>query len=263
MTENSREVVLLQNMWQFLEFLEKRPAKLTQTKNLTLKWLDDFSKATGILGTVDENGFKRMNQQEWPEVDIAAVIAELAKLTMNRKGIKIITKKGRDYLAKDISSRTNILFDAYWNRLDWRYIFPYGEEDKNAAYYLQKAREYALGVLQDLDRTHNRGRIDFLGFSEILRKPLGLTLINHLGQDLPERVRACIRQVIIEMFEQLGLFDCFYDIEKKQYRSKEWEHKELKSFQITETGRRIISENYGENIPDRIMPLIRTNFCWN
>ena len=262
MTIDFREVVLLKIMRLFLEYLKNNPAKLTQTKNLTLKWLDDFSKVTGILGTVDENGFKRMNQQEWPEVDIAAVIAELAKLTMNRKGSKLITKKGREYLVKDISNQTNILFDTYWNLLDWRYIFPYGE-DKNAAFYLQRAREYILDMMRDLDRKHGKGKIDLFDFSEILRKTLGLTQINYLGQDLPERVRDCVRNVIVEMFEELGLVECFYEIEKRQYNDREWEHKELKSFQITEEGRRTIKTNYAENIPDRIMPFNMSNCNWN
>lgn|GEM_PF-5152916 len=240
-------------MRQFLEFLDKNPAKLTKTKNLTLKWLDEFSRATGILGTIDENGFKRHNQQEWPEVDIVAVLADIAKLTMNRKGVKIITKNGREYLNKDISGQINILFGTYWSRLDWRYLFPYGE-DKNAAYYLQNGREYILEVLRNFNLGCKGGQINFFDFSEILRQSLDLRMVNYLGEDLPDRIRDCVREVIVEMFEGLGLFECSYDIEIKQYGSRQLEHKKIKSFRITKEGRRIIGADRRENISGRIIP---------
>lgn len=263
MSENDNKPVLPANMRSFLEYLSKNPAKLTQTKNLSLKWLDEFSKATGILGTIDENGYKRHNQQEWPEVDIAAVLADIAKLTMNRKGVKIITTKGREYLKKDISGQTDILFGTYWNNLDWRYIFPYGEEEKNAAYYLQSGRGHVLAVLRDLDPGCKGGQIDLFDFSELLRQMLDLRMVNYLGQDLPDRVRDCVRQVIVEMFEELGLFECVYETKKEEYNGRFWEFKKIRSFRITKEGRRIIGADRSDNIPRGIMPFAIQHFGLN
>ena len=261
MSEDNKNAPLLKNMRLFLEFLSKNPAKLTQTKNLNLKWLNELSNVIEFPEYFKKYKILLRSQTEWREVDMVAVLAEVARFTTNRKNKKTITKYGREFLQKNIEDQTDWLFDVYWNRLNWRYIFPNGG-DINAACQLQKDRDYAMSLMFEKDKKNNEGQIDFMEFAEQLRASLGLTLINYFGQNLPHRVRDCVRQVIVEMFEKLGIIECFHETKTEMLNGREWKQTELKSFKFTSEGRRSLKAYKCDDSTGEIMPF-NTKFMWN
>ncbi|MBU0501689.1 MAG: hypothetical protein ABIH69_03390 [bacterium] len=79
---------------------------------------------------------------------------------------------------------------------------------------------------------------------QILEKPGNLTLkvfdlriINYLGNELPDRVRNCICDVLIELFWNFKLVE----IQGKQVDQNRLYHSELKAFRLTSLGQKVLS----------------------
>jgi len=96
-----------------LSYLEKSPAKLTTTGNLTLKVIDEIAGFIPIPPSYVEHNYSIKNQQEWGYLDLLVTLAEVARFTTKRKGKKHVSKRGREYLTAFKAEQFEDLFLAY------------------------------------------------------------------------------------------------------------------------------------------------------
>lgn len=227
-TEDS---ILFKDFVSFLSFLKGSPAPLTQTGNLGLKALALISEFIPQPPIFKEIGFSLRSESNWRYLEEIDVLAKIMSLTMRRKKRLILTRRGKDYLALPEAERYRRLFAAYWREINWAWLFPFGtDKGEPPAQRLQLNRDKALKEMLDFKK-NEAGWSDFESFAEHLRKTLDLKLINHLGEDLPERVQDCVRDLILRHFRWFGLVE--YDRPEDDIR---YDHKEVSSFRLTPRG---------------------------
>lgn len=196
-------VIFFQHFLAFLGLLKENRAKLTQTKKLSLKVMDQIAQFIPKPAHFTEEGPLR-TESEWWYLELIDILAEIMKLTANRKGYRLLAKKGRTYLQAPIEEQYFQLFQAYWERLNWGYLFNCSSDEP--AEILQMARESAARTLIGFDKDQAEF-VDFYEFAEFLRIDLDLKVINYLNEELPERARDRVRQVFIEPLELFGILE--------------------------------------------------------
>lgn len=223
------QVIFFQHFIAFLGFLKENRAKLTQTKKLSLKVMDRIAQFIPKPAHFTEEWPLR-TESEWWYLELIDILAEIMKLTANRKGHRLLAKKGRTYLQAPVEEQYLQLFQAYWERLNWAYLFNCSSD--GPAEILQMAREYVARTLTGFNKDQ-AGFIDFYEFAEFLRIDLDLKVINYLNEELPERARDCVRQVFIGPLELFGI------LELKEEKN-EYGYDKLKSFKLTDLGQGVL-----------------------
>ncbi len=149
MEDQIKQIIILQDLIKLLRFLENNEAKLTTTGNFNLKTIAEI----GIIIELPEH-FKEYpikSEYEWGYLEYLDVLGQLMKLTANRKHYRRLTKSGKEYLAKLPQEQFLLLFEAYWHKLNWAFLFPYSESDKdNPACHLWFSKELDLFRLTKL-----------------------------------------------------------------------------------------------------------------
>jgi hypothetical protein len=199
--------------------------------------LEKISKFIEYPRIVTEFGEKLHGEYEWPYLEQIEVLAQLLKLICNRKNERRLTRLGREYLALPTQKQYWELFIAYWQYLNWVYLFPSAVEDKdNPAWHLREAEDFVVREVQKYPKDVE-GWISFQDFAEYLRIELNLKLINYLGEDLPKRVHDCIKNVLLEPLHEFGIFDFKYE-KKKIFK---YEFDDMVAFKITQLGEIVIN----------------------
>lgn len=227
------QITILQNFIKLLRFIEGNDAKLTSTGNFNLKTIATIGEILELPEHFKEHPIK--SEFEWRELDYLDVLSQITKLAVNRNHFRRLTKHGQDFLKLQPQEQFLFLFRAYWEILNWDYLFPYTKNEKdNPACHLQRSRSFVLQTMWEKQK--NDGWIDFMEFAEYLRVSLNLKLINYRGDDLPYRIHDCIEEVIIEQFGKFGLLKVNYKIVKKF----EHDFQEIDSFRLTDLGKRVV-----------------------
>lgn len=241
-------VIFFQHFIAFLGFLKENRAKLTQTKKISLKVMDQIAQFIPKPAHFTEEWPLR-TESEWWYLELIDILAEIMKLTANRKGHRILTKIGASYLQAPLEEQYYQLFRTYWERLNWAYLF--SSSSNEPAEILQMVRDYAgrtlLGFSKDSDDF-----MDFFSFAEFLRTDLDLKVINYLNVELPERARDCVQQVFIEPLELFGV------LELKEEKS-EYGYDKLKSFKLTDLGKTLLTSIIGKENTENILPSYHGN----
>lgn len=240
------DVEFFRHFIAFLDYLKDNKAKLTQNKNLSLKVIDQISQFIPKPSHFTEE-WPLHTEAEWWYLELIDILAQLMRLAANRKGHRVLTKNGREYLHKPLADQYYRLFLAYWGSLNWAYLFNCA--DDQPAEVLQAARERAVRTMLEFKKDQ-AGFIDWHDFAEFLRLGLELKIINYRNEELPDRARDCVRDVLIEPLALFGL------LELKEEKG-EYGIKKLMSFKLTGLGREILGGVVGQDMDFDFLPVYK------
>lgn len=229
--EDIRTNQLFNDFLKYINYVKDNRPALTQTGNLKLSVIEDLKNYISFPKSYLEYGWKIKSQMDWPYLDYIDVLARFSNILRKYKNKLIITKTGMEFLTWDFVIQYMLLFMVYWNVLDWQYFFPYVDED-NPALKLQNRQLFLLDEIVSLIAVKKEW-ISFFEFAEYLRSKLNLICINPYGDNLPERVRDSIEDVILKPFQEFGLVEFKYKVEK----DGRFEYKHLDSFNFTSLGK--------------------------
>lgn len=225
---------LLKDFLGFLNYLFQTPAKLTQTKNLSLA---DIRAINELLThpleldmKIGKHLYKLRSEDATTYIKRLNCLAELLHLTYHRKGKKYITKGYTGFLKLLPSWQFFHLLCAYWSDLNWGYFHPFqGYNDKNIPEVLQEVRPYLRQILL----TEACNWVDFEFFAKNLARIFNLSYHDITGKNQEDLVSWQIETIVIRDFSLFNL------IEKK---TKKDEHgfDKVQSFHLTKLGQKVL-----------------------
>lgn len=236
LTGEVKKSSLLLDFLNLLAYLKEKPAKLTLTGNLSRKVIGEISKFIPIPRHYFEHGWRLNNQQDWPYLDQLVALTQVGRFTFKRKGYKGLSAKGKKYLGLLPTTQYGELFLTYWNNLNWGYLFPFGNDDPKAPANILCLEKYlVVKIMRDYEKGADSW-IDFFKFAEYIRERFDLKHLNYLGVDLPERVRDCIVDVLIEPFLGFGMVE----VQSELFDHHRISHTTLRAFRFTGLGDKML-----------------------
>lgn len=163
----------------FLQYLEKRPIKLTATGRISLHDVNqllgkfNLGDTRDIISIYKEAGWKICSEENIEALTQIKLIADFLNLTYKWKKQIILSKKGKAFLEdfSPVEQYQNMVL-GFWQRVNWGYFSPSREiNDLNVAEVLQNNQE----IIWQLFLQKGRKWIDFPAFCQVLK------LYFHLG----------------------------------------------------------------------------------
>lgn len=137
---------LLLHTQQYLQLVLNKEVSLTKTKALNRVTLKKIAQFIPLAS----DAFEVRLEREWPYVELIDTLCDLAKLTQNRKDKKTLLKRGKDFLNDPPGIQLLVLFQTFWQGLDWAFL-TYRVSEPEIATRLQENQTHCLLILYELD----------------------------------------------------------------------------------------------------------------
>jgi len=189
--ESFKSLPLMQHIIGYLELVAEKKVSLTQTGNINRASMDTISN---IIPYPEHHAmFPIRNQSEWLYLSFINALCYVSKLTQNRKGKKVITKNGKNFLASTPEAQFIGAFHSFFEELNWDY-FCYRERDFDPMERLQANRMNVLILLYDIP--------DWIDINEFCS-----FVSDKLGVDNREDGISVINQIFLKYLERFGMIE--------------------------------------------------------
>ena len=99
--------------------------KATVANNLNRAFVREIARDFGVLTEWMDSGWAKhpMNEQDWDQIHIPRIVAEMARFLRRTKGVFYVTKKGKGMLAEEHAGELYaVLFHTFFNHFNLAYI---------------------------------------------------------------------------------------------------------------------------------------------
>jgi len=213
----------------FLNYLETNSPKLTQTKNLKLRHLEEINelliKKIPMKKEIGNLIFKIRSQNEMRYIIILDALANIMKIAKREKGRLRTVKKNKKFF-DSLSPRVqfSLIWNCYIHHLSWAYL-QYTKNGSQIAENLQGRQEAVWLLLKDSDIEAKEDWLSLKPILETIRKDFQLNWKTAYGY-APDLARWGIELVIFR--DLLEIFD-FVEINRASSQ-----------FKLTDLGRKVI-----------------------
>lgn len=178
----------------FLDQVQQKKIQLTEIEAITPESMHQLS--THI--PAPNEGWPSDDMADWPYLEFIDGLCHGAQLTQNRKGEKVLTKAGKEFVTASPEVQLLVLFQTFWQHLDWSF-FVYQENEVEPVIRLQDNQNECLHLLVEIGNW-----CDIPEFCNVLAAKLWDENDSSIKQD---RVARLVFEVFLNNLNQFGLVE--------------------------------------------------------